>query len=97
MTQSIEQMAREIESSVKATSFGQYFQAYQAAKSGIEAGIKLGREQAAGVATDHSKRWGTRWQNEGGYDKKDDLEQHWRLAGFSDGAATVAKAIRNLP
>ena len=64
---------------------------------GLEAGMKLQRERDAGIAEDYSKRWGKRWQSGGGYNKKDEQDQHWRLAGFSDGAAVVAKAIRSAP
>lgn len=62
---------------------------------GLEAGMKLQRERDAVIADDHSKRWGKQWQSGGGYNKKDGQDQHWRLAGFSDGAAVVAKAIRS--
>jgi hypothetical protein len=53
------------------------------------------RERCAGIADDHSKRWGEMWRNKESDGGVIDVFQHGRLAGFSDGASVVAKAIRN--
>jgi hypothetical protein len=66
-------------------------QAFAAHRIAAEA---RGKEAAARIASEHAATWGKRWREKEDEGDKPDIYQHGRLAGLSDGAATVATAIR---
>ena len=68
-------------------------------QSSQSAAIRAALEAAAAKADDCAKRWGEQWRNrerDGGINGAEEHFQHGRLAGHSDGAATVAKFVRAL-